>query len=397
MSVMRRAVVVELVRSPFGRGRPDGALAGEHPVDLLAGVLRALIDRSGIDPAQVDDVITGCSLPVGEQSGNIARHALLAAGMPESVPGVSIDRKCGSFQQALHFAAQGVIAGGYDAAVASGVEMMSAVPMRTNRIGRDDQGPRLRTRYPEGLVSQGISAELIATRYGLSRARLDAFALRSHQRAASAQDDGRTAPYIAPVLRQDGMRVREDEGIRRTTSMAALERLRPAFQDEAMQERFPQMEWRVTAGNSSPITDGAAATLVVEESLAHRWGLRPLAVVSGGTVVGDDPILMLMGVVPATRKLLDRARIRAGDVHRYEVNEAFASVALAWQEEMVVDPEVINVDGGAIAYGHPIGASGARLLAALLEQLKIPQVDKGVMTMCESGGMANATLLEAPQ
>ncbi|MDP3983516.1 MAG: thiolase family protein [Acidimicrobiia bacterium] len=372
-------------------------MAGEHPVDLLAGVLSTLVERSGIDAARVDDVIAGCSLPVGEQSGNIARHALLAAGMPESVPGVSIDRKCGSFQQALHFAAQGVIAGSYDVAVASGVEMMSTVPMRTNRMGRDDQGPRLRARYPDGLVSQGISAELIASRYGLSRPSLDAFALRSHQRAAAAQDEGRVARYVVPVIRGDGKRVDADEGIRRTTSLAALERLRPAFQDPEMQERFPEIDWRVTAGNSSPVTDGAAATLVVEESLAHRWGLRPLAAITGGTVVGDDPILMLMGVVPATRKLLDRAGVRADGIDRYEVNEAFASVVLAWQKNIAVDPETVNVDGGAIAYGHPIGASGARLLAGLIEQLQIPGVDKGVMTMCESGAMANATLLEAPQ
>ncbi|KRF05424.1 acetyl-CoA acetyltransferase [Nocardioides sp. Soil777] len=397
MTRARRAVVVELVRTPFGRGRTEGALAGEHPVDLLAGVLSTLVERSGIDAARVDDVIAGCSLPVGEQSGNIARHALLAAGMPESVPGVSIDRKCGSFQQALHFAAQGVIAGSYDVAVASGVEMMSTVPMRTNRMGRDDQGPRLRARYPDGLVSQGISAELIASRYGLSRPSLDAFALRSHQRAAAAQDEGRVARYVVPVIRGDGKRVDADEGIRRTTSLAALERLRPAFQDPEMQERFPEIDWRVTAGNSSPVTDGAAATLVVEESLAHRWGLRPLAAITGGTVVGDDPILMLMGVVPATRKLLDRAGVRADGIDRYEVNEAFASVVLAWQKNIAVDPETVNVDGGAIAYGHPIGASGARLLAGLIEQLQIPGVDKGVMTMCESGAMANATLLEAPQ
>ena len=382
---MSRAVVVDVVRTPFTKGRETGGLHGEHPVDLLAGVLEALLHRTGL--TEVDDVIAGCTLPVAEQAGNIARHALLAAGMPVTVPGVSIDRKCGSFQQALHFAAQGVIAGAYDAVIACGVEMMSTVPMRTNRLGRDDQGPRLRERFD--FVSQGISAELIAARWKLDRAQLDAFALRSHQLAAAAK------PEVLPVHRRDGRVVTADEGIRADTSLEKLAALRPAFaKDVAAQERFPEIDWRVTAGNSSPVTDGAAATLVVSEQRADELGLRPRAAVTGFSVVGDDPILMLMGIVPATRKLLARHGLGVFDVDLFEVNEAFASVVLAWQAELGVPTERINVDGGAIAYGHPVGASGGRLLAGLLDGLDRTGGRYGVMTMCESGGMANATLLE---
>jgi acetyl-CoA acyltransferase len=391
----RRAVVVDVVRTPFGKGRETGALAGTHPVDLLAGVLEALLARTGLEPARVDDVVAGCSLPVGEQAGNIARHALLAAGMPVEVPGVTIDRKCGSFQQALHFAAQGVIAGAYDAAIACGVEMMSTVPMKANRLGRDDVGPRFRARFPDGLVGQGIAAELIAARWKLDRAELDSFALRSHRLASRARDEGRLADRIVPVPAPGGMLVRDDEGIRPGTDMAALGALRPAFRDEDVQRRFPEIDWRVTPGNSSPITDGAAATLVVSEDLARSLGLTPLAAVVGFTAVGDDPLLMLTGIIPATRKLLDRHGLSTGDIGVYEVNEAFASVVLAWAEELEVDMDTVNVDGGAIAYGHPIGASGGRLLAGLVDNLHRTRSRYGVMTMCESGGMANATLLEA--
>jgi acetyl-CoA acyltransferase len=381
---MTRAVVVDVVRTPFGKGRAGGGLAGEHPVDLLAGVLGALLERNGL--TEVDDVIAGCTLPVAEQSGNIARHAVLAAGLPVTVPGVSIDRKCGSFQQALHFAAQGVISGAYDAVVACGVEMMSTVPMRTNRMGRDDRGPRLRERFD--LVSQGISAELVAARWRLDRERLDAFALRSHRLAAAAN------PEVLPVRRGDGRVVTADEGIRADTSAAKLAALPPAFVDPVAAQRFPEIDWRVTAGNSSPVTDGAAATLVLAEDRAEALGLRPRAAVTGFSVVGDDPILMLMGIVPATRRLLDRHGLTVSDVDLYEVNEAFASVVLAWQAELGVPTERINVDGGAIAYGHPVGASGGRLLAGLLDGLERTGGRYGVMAMCESGGMANATLLE---
>jgi acetyl-CoA acyltransferase len=392
----RRPVVVEVVRSPFGKGRSGGALAGEHPVDLLAHVLQALLQRTGVDPARIDDVIAGCTLPVAEQSGNIARHALLAAGLPVEVPGVSIDRKCGSFQQALHFAAQGVAAGAYDIAVACGVEMMSTVPMRTNRMGRDDQGPRFRARFGDTLVGQGISAELIAARWKIERDELDAFALRSHRLATRAAQEGRTAARIVSVQRSDGREVSRDEGIRPTTTAEALASLRPSFRDDTMAARFPEIGWRITAGNASPLTDGAAATLVMAEETAAGLGLTPLAVVTGYAVVGDDPLIMLTGVVPATRKLLDRHHLDTGDIDFYEVNEAFASVVLAWAQELGVELDRVNVDGGAIAYGHPVGASGGRLLAAVVDNLARPGVRRAVMTMCESGGMANATLLEAP-
>jgi acetyl-CoA acyltransferase len=385
---------VDVVRTPFCKGKSSGGLAGEHPVDLLAGVLDGLLCRNRLDAELVDDVIAGCTLPVAEQSGNIARHAVLAAGMPVTVPGVSIDRKCGSFQQALHFAAQGVIAGGYDITIACGVEMMSVVPMRTNRMGRDDRGPRLRERFPEGFVSQGISAELIAARWQLERERLDEFALRSHRLAAAAQREGRLDGHVLPVLRRDGRKVHADEAIRSDTSAQALAGLAPAFRDSQATERFPELTWRVTAGNSSPVTDGAAATLVMSEERAEALGLRPRAAVTGFSVVGDDPVLMLMGVVPATRRLLDRAGLDHRDIDLFEVNEAFASVVLAWQAEIGADPNRVNVDGGAIAYGHPVGASGGRLLAALVDGLERNEGRYGVMTMCESGGMANATLLE---
>ncbi|MDT7708353.1 MAG: acetyl-CoA acyltransferase [Pseudonocardiales bacterium] len=391
----RRAVVVDVVRTPFGKGRAGGALEGEHPVDLLALVLEALLRRSGLDPGRVDDVIAGCTLPVAEQAGNIARHALLAAGMPVEVPGVSIDRKCGSFQQALHFAAQGVVAGAYDVAIACGVEMMSTVPMRTNRMGRDDEGPRFRARFPDGLVGQGVAAELIAARWKLDREALDDLALRSHRLASLAREEGRLTGRIVGVTRSDGRTVVEDEGIRPTTTHEALAGLHPSFPDEAMALRFPEIGWRVTAGNSSPITDGAAATLVMSEDTASVLGLTPLAAVTGYSVVGDDPILMLAGIIPATRKLLARHGLEPGDIDLYEVNEAFASVVLAWADELDVGIDRVNVDGGAIAYGHPVGASGGRLLAGIVDNLARAGARRAVMTMCESGGMANATLLEA--
>jgi acetyl-CoA acyltransferase len=389
-----RAVVVDVVRTPFGKGRPSGALAGEHPVDLLAGVLAGLLERSQLDGGLVDDVIAGCTLPVAEQSGNVARHSLLAAGLPVTVPGVSIDRKCGSFQQALHFAAQGVIAGAYDVVIACGVEMMSTVPMRANRMGRDDRGPRFHLRFPQGWVPQGISAELIAARWKLERDELDAFALRSHRLASAARQAGRLDGHVLPVHRRDGREVREDEGIRPGTSAEALARLPAAFEDPGMAGRFPEIGWRITAGNSSPVTDGAAATLVMSEARAESLGLRPRAAVTGFSVVGDDPLLMLTGIVPATRRLLERAGLDQQDVALFEVNEAFASVVLAWQAELGVEAERVNVDGGAIAYGHPVGASGGRLLAGLVDGLERVGGRYGVLTMCESGGMANATLLE---
>ena len=394
---MRSAVIVDVVRSPFGRGRAGGVLSGLHPVDLYAQVLQGLVARTGIDPALIEDVITGCVIQVGEQSGNIGRQAVLAAGFPESVPAVTLDRKCGSAQQAVDFAAQGVIAGAYDAVIAGGVEMMSVVPMRSNRLGRDSEGEMLKARYPDGLVRQGISAELIAARWGLSREAMDRFALRSHQLAAEAEDNGVTARSIVPVRvpGADGARlVERDEGLRRDTTIDKLAALRPAFEDEAVKTVYPQIEWSVTAGNSSQVTDGAAAVLIVEEQLAARLGLTPRARVTHFAVMGDDPVMMLTAIIPATRKLLTRAGIGIGDVDCFEVNEAFAAVVLAWLKETGADPEKVNRFGGAIALGHPVGGSGGRLLANLLAALDESGGRVGLQTMCESGGMANATLIE---
>lgn len=389
----RRAVIIDLVRTPFGRARPNGALAPMHPVDLYAHVLAALVARNGIDPLLIEDVITGCVLQVGEQAANIGRQAVLAAGLPESVPAVSLDRKCGSAQQAVDFAAQGVIAGAHDLVIAGGVEMMSRVPMKANRLDRDNLGPRFAARYPEGLVGQGISAELIAAHWNLSRDDMDAYALRSHQRAAAAEDNNSTARDIAPVD-VAGNTVDRDEGLRRNSTLEKLGGLPPAFESERMQARFPGIKWSVTAGNSSQVTDGAGAVLIAEESTALRLGLTPRAAVTHFAVVGDDPLMMLTGPIPATHKLLTRAGLAPDAVDAFEVNEAFASVVLAWQKELGVDPERVNVHGGAIALGHPVGASGIRLLGNMLRVLEETNGRYGLQTMCESGGMANATLIE---
>ena len=395
---MTRALLIDIVRSPFGRGRAGGVLSSLHPVDLFAQVLQALMARVAIDPALVEDLIAGCVLQVGEQAANIARHAWLAAGLPESTPGVSLDRKCGSAQQAIDFAAQGVIAGAYDVVVAGGVEMMSRVAARSNRLGQDNHGPMMRQRYAGGLVHQGIAAELIAARWDLSRESLDAYALRSHQRAAAATDRGALARQIVPVTvpGDDGppVRIDVDEGIRRDTSAQRLAQLPAAFRDDALSARFPQIGWRITAGNASQVTDGACAALICSEDAAARLGLVPRAAITRFAVVGDDPIMMLTGVVPATRKLLTRAGLGIGDIDAFEVNEAFASVVLAWQKELGADPDRVNADGGAIAFGHPVGASGGRLMASLLGTLEANGGRYGLQTMCESGGMANATLVE---
>ncbi len=394
---MRRAVIVDIVRSPFGRGRAGGALSALHPVDLYAGVLQALVARAGLDPALVEDVITGCVIQVAEQSGNIGRQAALAAGFPESTPAVTLDRKCGSAQQAVDFAAQGVIAGAYDCVIAGGVEMMSLVPMKINRMGKDNEGPRFHRRYPQGLVRQGISAELIAARWGISREEMDLFALQSHQRAIAAEDAGITRRAIAPVEtprpRRDAL-VERDEGPRRDTSLEKLAALKPAFEDAAAAARFPEIAWSVTAGNSSQVTDGAAAALIAEEGFAVRHGLKPRAAITHFAVAGDDPVMMLTAIMPATRKLLARAGLSVDRIDAFEVNEAFASVVLAWAREFRPDPDRVNAYGGAIALGHPVGASGGRLMANLLARLEETGGRYGLQTMCESGGMANATLIE---
>ena len=391
---MQRAVIVDALRTPFGRGRESGALAGVHPVDLLAMTIDALVARTGVDPARIDDVIAGCAIPVGEQAGNIGRHAALAAGLPEDVPATTVDRKCGSSQQAVHFAAQAIMAGDQDIVVACGVEMMGTVPMKANRLGRDDLGPRLRARYPEGLVNQGVAAELIAAKWNVSRPESDAFSARSHERAAAARDSGFLERQIVPVARPDGTLVTADEGIRDSTTETALAALRPAFYDAGTAARFPEIDWVVTAGSSSQVSDGASAALVMSESAAEGMGIEPRAVVVGRAVVGADPFLMLTGIIPATEKVLARTRLDLADIDLFEVNEAFAPVVLAWLRETQVDPDIVNAYGGAIALGHPAGASGCRLFATLLHGLEARGGRYGLVTMCESGGMANATVVE---
>ncbi|MFD8068265.1 thiolase family protein [Streptomyces parvulus] len=388
---MREAVVVEAVRTPMGRGRPNGSLAHVHPVELLAHTLRALVERSGVDPALVDDVIGGTVDQVGEQAMNTTRYALLSAGFPESVPATTVDRQCGSSQQAVHFAAQGVMAGAYDMVVACGVESMSRVPMCSNvPAGTDPFGPGVAARYPDGLVPQGIGAELIAAKWSLSRERMDAFAVSSHRKAAAAWESGRFDAEIAPL---DG--VSRDECVRSGTSVEVLAGLRPAYRDAAFAERFPQIEWNVTAGNASPVNDGASAVLITSADTAARLGLRPLARLHSFAVTGSDPLLMLTGVIPATEKVLRRASLSLADIDLFEVNEAFASVVLAWQQETGADLDKVNVHGGAIALGHPLGASGTRLTTTLVHAMRERGARYGLQTMCEAGGMANAMVLEA--
>ena len=389
---MRRAALIDVVRSPFGKGREGGALSSEHPVDLYAKVIRALVERQDIDPNLIEDVITGCVLQVGEQAGNIGRQAALAAGLPESVPALTLDRKCGSAQQAIDSAAQGIIAGAYDVAIAGGVEMMSVVPMKMNRMGKDSEGPIFRERYPDGLVHQGIAAERIAARWQLGREELDRFSLMSHHKAAADQEA--VKKDIVPIRLSDGGLVDRDEGIRAESNLEKMMSLRTAFENEEMKNRFPEISWSVTAASSSQVSDGAAACLLVEEKTAARLNLSPRAYLTHFAVSGDDPLMMLTGVIPATRKILKRAGLSIDDLGVYEVSEAFASVPLAWEKELRADPERLNVFGGAIAIGHPVGASGGRLVANLLRALESGRGQYGLVTMCESGGMANASLFE---
>ncbi|MFC4913091.1 thiolase family protein [Actinomadura gamaensis] len=384
---MRDAVIVEAVRTPIGKGRPNGALHPEHPVDLLARTLKALVERAGIDPSAVDDVIGGVVTQAGEQALNLTRNAVLAAGFPESVPATTVDRQCGSSQQALHFAAQGVISGAYDVAIACGVESMSRVPMGSAVLpGSDPFGPLLHARYPEGLVGQGISAELIASRWKLTRAELDEFAAASHRKAAEA-----TASHAFDrELAWPGT----DESIRPATTPEILANLKPAYHDEATARRFPEIGWNITAGNASPINDGAAAVLVMSREAAERLGLRPRARFHAFAVAGDDPLLMLTAIIPATAKALARSGLALDDIDLFEVNEAFSPVVLAWLRETGADPARTNVRGGAIALGHPLGASGARIMTTLLHALEDTGGRYGLQTMCEAGGLANATVIE---
>ena len=389
MATMHNAVIVDAIRTPLGKR--NGRLKEWHPVDLAAVTLKALLDRNDFDPALVDDVIMGCVMQVGEQSLNVARNAVLAAGLPETIPGTTIDRQCGSSQQAAHFAAQGVMAGAYDIVVASGVEVMTRVPMGAavaeGKYGFPF-GPMVSTRYaPEGgLVPQGISAELIADKWGISRDDMDAFGVRSQELAARATAEARFEREIMPVVDAEGQMMRTDEGIRETTR-ESLAKLKPAFRPE-------EEGGRVTAGNSSQITDGASAVLIMSEEKAAELGLRPRARFVNFGLAGDNPRFMLTAPIPATQKALAKAGLTMADISVTEINEAFASVVIAWEKELHPDMSTVNPNGGAIALGHPLGASGTRLLTTLLHELERTGGRYGLQTMCEGGGMANATIIE---
>ncbi len=389
---MTTAVIVDAVRT--AGGKRNGAFRNWHAVDLASEVLKAIQARNDLDPALVDDVIMGCVMQVSEQSLNVARNAVLAAGWPESVPATTVDRQCGSSQQAIHFAAQGVIAGAYDVVVAAGVESMTRTPMGSSIVPDLGMpfGPRMADRYAErgGLVNQGISAEMIADRFGITREELDRYSLGSHERAARATAEGRFEQEIVPVAERDDKGVETDvivtadEGIRPDTSLDALSRLKPAFTPDG----------KVTAGNSSQITDGASAVLIMSEERANALGLTPRARLVAFALAGVDPIMMLTGPIPATRSVLERAKLSLDDVDLFEINEAFASVVLAWQREIHPDMSKVNVNGGAIALGHPLGATGGKLMATLVHELDRSRGRYGLLTMCEGGGLANATVIE---
>ncbi|HEX5616018.1 MAG TPA: thiolase family protein [Acidimicrobiia bacterium] len=382
---MASAVIVDVVRTPLGRR--NGKLSNVHPVDLAAHTLRALVERTGIDPELVEDVIMGCVMQVGDQGLNIARNAALAAGFPENTIGTTVDRQCGSSQQAAHFAAQGVMAGAYDVVIAAGVEHMTRVPMGASVIpGSFPFGPQMMARYP-GLVPQGISAELISEKWNISRDDNDAFSVRSHLRAAQAAEEGRFDREIVPidVTTDDGeVEMRADEGIRPNSSMETLAKLKPAFKEDGV----------ITAGNSSQITDGSAAMLIMSEEKASQLGLTPRARFHTFALAGVDPVMMLTGPIPATTKVLERSKMTIDQMDLVEINEAFAPVVLAWEKEHHPDMDKVNVNGGAIALGHPLGCSGARLMATLVNELERTGGRYGLQTMCEGGGMANATIIE---
>ena len=389
---MTTAVIVDAVRT--AGGKRNGKLKGWHAVDLASESLRALAERNKLDPAQVDDVVMGCVMQVSEQSLNVGRNAVLAAGWPESVPATTVDRQCGSSQQAIHFAAQGVIAGAYDIAIAGGIESMTHTPMGSSVVREYGFpfGPRVMARYAErgGLVGQGIGAEMIADQWGISREELDAFSVQSHQRAARATEEGRFENEIIPVpVRDDeGKDTDEifavDEGIRPDSSVETLANLKPAFKENG----------KITAGNSSQITDGTSAVLIMSEEKANALGLRPRARFHAFALAGVDPITMLTGPIPATTAVLERAKLTLDDIDAVEINEAFASVVLAWEKEHHPNMEIVNPNGGAIALGHPLGASGGKLMATLLNELERTNGRWGLLTMCEGGGLANATIIE---
>jgi len=384
---MRDAVIVEAVRTPVGKR--NGGLSGVHAGDLSAHVLTALAERSGIDPAMVEDVIWGCVSQVGEQTFDIARTALLGAGWPETVPGTTVDRQCGSSQQAISFAAACVIAGQYDVAVAGGVESMSRVPMGSSAAGGAHGLPfsdGFRARYNDVFPNQGIGAEMIVERWGLSRTELDEFSLGSHAKAAAAQDDGRFSGQIAAVTAPDGTKVENDEGVRRGSTIEALGALQPAFKKDGT--------GTITAGNSSQISDGAAALLIMTSEKAAELGLTPIARIHTAVVTGDDPIIMLTAPIPATALALKRSGLKIDDIGVFEVNEAFAPVPIAWLKETGADPARLNPNGGAIALGHPLGGSGARIMTTMVHHMRATGTRYGLQTMCEGGGQANATILE---
>jgi acetyl-CoA acetyltransferase family protein len=392
---MTRAVVVGAVRSPMARARPDGALAAVHPVELLSQVIAGLVRRTGIDAGIIDDVLVGCVTQSSEQSGNVGRMAWLAAGFPERVPSVTIERKCGSGQQAIQFAAQGVMAGGYDVVIAAGVESMSRVPIGSNRQGADIHGPSVARRYAPGLVPQGVAAELIAHKWGVSRTELDEFSALSQQRATAAAGAGGFDREIVPIQVPDtDQTVTTDETIRPGTTSQSIAKLTPVFKTDELAARFPEVEWGLTAASSSQLTDGASAVLIMSERRAKELGMAPRARFVGFYACGDDPLLMLTGPIPSTHEILARAGLTLQQIDHVEVNEAFASVPLAWQREFGYDAARLNPRGGAIALGHPLGASGCRLMTTMLHALEDDGGRLGLQTMCEAGGMANALILE---
>ena len=398
---LRTAVIVDAIRSPMGRGRaprggrPGGALSSLHPVDLLGQTLRALVERNDFDPTTVDDVLVGCVSQAGEQAGPVGRFGWLAGGLPEHVPATTIDRRCGSSQQAADFAAVGVMAGNYDVVVAGGVESMSRVPMLSARMGADPYGPALTARYAPGLIPQGVSAELIAARWKLSRETLDEYSARSQRLAAAADLGPEIVPIEVPGAEEGGAgTVVADETIRPETTVEDLAALKPAFESAEMSARFPEIEWSVTAGNSSQLADGASAVLIMSEERAAALNLKPRARFHAVAVASDDPITMLSAPIPATERILARTGMSISDFDQIEINEAFAPVPLAWAAHFGVPLERVNPRGGAIALGHPLGASGGRLLTSLLCGLEQSGGRWGLQAMCEAGGMANATIIE---
>ena len=383
---MAEAVIVEAVRSPVGKR--NGALSGIHPAELSAQVLNALVERAGVDPALVDDVVWGCVMQAGEQAFDIARTAVLSAGWPESVPGVTVDRQCGSSQQALHFAVAGVIAGHYDVVVAGGVESMSRTPMGSSLAnGGNPYGPSFKARYDK-TPNQGIGAEMIAEQWGFSRTQLDEFSLKSHEKAAAAQDSGAFKDQIVGIKTKDAdgndTVVLEDGGIRRGGTLEAMANIKPAFKEDGV----------IHAGNSSQISDGSAALLIMSDTKAKELGLKPLARVHTAVLAGADPVIMLTAPIPATQKALKKSGLSLDQIGVFEVNEAFAPVPMAWLKDIGADEKKLNPNGGAIALGHPLGGSGARILTTLLYHMRDNNIQYGLQTMCEGGGQANATILE---